>query len=166
MERAPVAGPSHLGDQELDAFDCGDESLNQWLKKRARRNEREGASRTYVVCVGCRVIGYYALAAGSVALSAAPGRVRRNMPDPVPVMVIGRLAVDRGWQGQHLGSALLADAVKRTLSAAGIAGIRAILVHAISDDARRFYAERGFVASPAAPMTMMISLKDAAANLE
>lgn len=88
------------------------------------------------------------------------------MPDPVPVMVIGRLAVDRGWQGQHLGSALLADAVKRTLSAADIAGIRAIVVHAISDEARRFYAERGFVDSPVAPMTMMISLKDAVANLE
>lgn len=158
--------PERLGeDHEIDAFDCGDQSLNDWLRRRARRNESEGASRTYVVCVGRRVVAYYCLAAGSAALATAPGRVRRNMPDPIPVMVIGRLAVDRAWQGKHLGSGLLADAIRRTMGAAEIAGIRAILVHAISDEARRFYEERGFMASPAAPMTMMITLKDAAANL-
>ncbi|MGZ9074062.1 MAG: GNAT family N-acetyltransferase [Rhodoplanes sp.] len=139
---------------ELDAFDCGTDSLNTWLRKRALRNERDGASRTYVVRVDQRVVAYYCLAAGAVAVATAPGKVRRNMPDPIPVMVLGRLAVDRAWQGKSLGTALLADAVKRTLAAAEVAGIRAIIAHAISDAAKQFYEERGFTASPAAPMTM------------
>lgn len=151
---------------DLDAFDCGNDSLNAWLKKRALANERDGASRTYVVCNDRQVVAYYCLATGAIVLKAAPGKVRRNMPDPIPVMVLGRLAVDRAWQGKNLGTALLADAIKRTLSAAEIAGIRAIVVHAISDEAKRFYEDRGFTASPVAPMTMMLTLKDAAANLD
>ncbi len=106
-------------------------------------------------------MGYYALAVGAVAHADAPGRIRRNMPDPVPVMVIGRLAVDRTVQGQAIGSALLRDAVLRTLQAAEIAGIRAILVHAISESAKRFYEKRGFVASPVEPMTLMTTVAEA-----
>jgi GNAT superfamily N-acetyltransferase len=106
-------------------------------------------------------VGYYALASGGVAQTAAPGRVRRNMPDPVPVMILGRLAVDRAWQGRSLGTSLLRDAVMRTLQAAGIAGIRAILVTAISEDAKRFYERRGFAVSPVDPMVLIITVADA-----
>jgi len=107
------------------------------------------------------VIGYYALAVGAVAHADAPGRVGRNMPDPVPVMVIGRLAIDQTMHGQSLGPALLRDTVLRTVQAAEIAGIRAILVHAISDRARRFYEKWGFIPSPVEPMTLMITVVDA-----
>jgi len=149
--------PSH----ELSQFQCGEPALDDWLRKRALQNEEIGASRTYVVCAGPRVVAYYALAVGAVAHIAAPGRVRRNMPDPVPVMVIGRLAIDQSVQGHGLGPALLRDAVLRTLQAAEIAGIRAILVHAISERAKRFYEKWGFVASPLEPMTLMITVAEA-----
>ncbi|HEY6272818.1 MAG TPA: GNAT family N-acetyltransferase [Terriglobales bacterium] len=146
---------------DLSRFRCGEPPLDDWLKRRAFQNEERGASRTYVLCVGQRVVGYYALAVGAVAHIEAPGRVRRNMPDPVPVMVIGRLAVDQTVQGQAIGPALLRDAVLRTLQAAEIAGIRAILVHAISERAKRFYEKWGFVSSPIDPMTLMITVAEA-----
>ena len=161
-QASSVGAPEHLTpDHNLSAFDCGHPGLNEWLKNRALRNEESGASRTYVVCAERRVVGYYALATGGVALAGAPGRVRRNMPDPLPVMILGRLAVDRQWQGRSIGSGLLRDAVLRTLQAAEIAGIRAILVHAISEDARRFYEASGFHPSPLEPMTLMITVADA-----
>jgi GNAT superfamily N-acetyltransferase len=130
--------------------------------RKARNNEESGASRTYVVCIERQVVGYYALAAGAVAHRDAPGRVKRNMPNPVPVMVIGRLAIDLKFQGCGIGSALLLDAVLRTVQAAEIAGIRAILVHAISESAKRFYEKLGFMASPTNPMTLMITVQAAA----
>ena len=135
--------------------------LDEWLKKRALANEESGASRTYVVCAARRVVGYYALAGGGVAQEHAPGCVRRNMPDPLPVMIVGRLAVDRTWQGRSVGRSLLRDAVVRTLQAAEIGGIRAILLHAISDEAKRFYERYGFQSSPLDPMTLMITVADA-----
>ena len=107
-----------------------------------------------------RVVGYYSLAAGSVARERAPGRVKRNVPDPVPVVVLGRLAVDRAFKSQGLGSALLRDAVLRTLQAADIIGVRAILVHALSEQAKRFYQERGFAPSPMNPMTLMVTISE------
>jgi len=148
-------------DHDLSQFQCGEPSLDDWLRRRALRNDESGASRTYVLCVGKRVVGYYALAVGAVAHIDAPARVRRNMPDPVPVMVIGRLAVDQTIQGQAIGAALLRDAVLRTLQAAEIAGIRAILVHAISERAKRFYEKWGFVSWPMDPMTLMITIAEA-----
>jgi GNAT superfamily N-acetyltransferase len=148
-------------DHDLSQFQCGEPSLDDWLRRRALRNEESGASRTYVLCVGKRVVGYYALAVGAVAHIDAPARVRRNMPDPVPVMVIGRLAVDQTIQGQAIGAALLRDAVLRTLQAGEIAGIRAILVHAISERAKRFYEKWGFVSWPMDPMTLMITIAEA-----
>lgn len=154
--------PTH----DIAAFDCGNAILNDWLKRRALTTEESGASRTYVVCAGGRVVGYYALANGSVALVSATGRMRRNMPDPIPVMVLGRLAVDRAWQDQHVGRGLLRDAILRTLQAAAIAGIRTILVHAISAEAKAFYERAGFAASPLEPMTLMISVRDATRALE
>ncbi len=157
-----LRAPEHLThEHDLGDFDSGVPALDDWLKRRALANEEGGGSRTYVVRAGSRVVGYYALATGSVAQAAATGRVRRNMPDPVPVMVLGRLAVDRACQGRGLGAGLLRDAILRTLQAAELGGIRAILVHAISEEAKRFYERHGFVASPVDPMTLMLTVTDA-----
>ncbi len=135
--------------------------LDDWLRRRALDNEEHGASRTYVACQDRRVVGYYALAAGAVAHTIATGKIKRNTPDPVPVMVIGRLAVDANLQGEGIGLALLRDAVLRTVQASEIAGIRAILVHAISERAKRFYERCGFIASPIDPMTLLIGVTEA-----
>lgn len=156
-----ITPPEKLnGEHDIAQFHCGEPTLDDWLRRRALQNEESGASRTYVACMGKRVVGYYALAVGAVAHAEVPGRVRRNMPDPIPVMVIGRLAVDQTVQGQALGPALLRDAVLRTVQAAEIAGIRAILVHAISERAKRFYEKSGFITSPIEPMTLMITLAE------
>ena len=148
-------------EHELASFDSGEITLDDWLRRRALQNQDSGASRTYVVCEGNRVVGYYALAVGAMAHDLAPGKVKRNMPNPVPVMVLGRLAVHTGYHGQGIGAALLRDALIRTIQAAELAGIRAILVHSISDAARRFYEKFGFYASPLEPMTLMITLDEA-----
>ena len=163
MDPAPeFCAPEHLTSaHDVSAFDSGVPELDDWLKKRALANEDAGASRTYVMCAGGRVAGFYALATGSVAHVQALGRVRRNMPDPVPVMTLGRLAVDRAWQGRSVGSSLLRDAILRTLQAAKIGGIRAILVHAISEEAKRFYQRYGFGVSPVDPLTLMITVAEA-----
>ncbi len=146
---------------DISAFDSGEAALDDWLRRRALSNETKGASRTYVVCAMDRVVAYYSLAVGAVAHADAPGRVRRNMPDPLPVMILGRLAVDRSRQKQGLGRALLRDAVLRTLQAAEIAGIRAMLVHAISEAAKAFYLNHGFQPSPVHPLTLMLPLSEA-----
>lgn len=161
-----ISAPEKLtASHDLSQFECGEPELDDWLKRRALRNEENGASRTYIVCAGQQVVGYYALAVGAVAHTHAPGRVRRNMPDPVPVMVIGRLAIDTRFQGRGIGSALLCDAILRTLQAAEIAGIRAILVHAISGSAKQFYERCGFIPSPVESMMLMIPLSEAAKAL-
>lgn len=157
-----ISAPEHLTpEHDLATFDSGVPALDDWLKRRALTNEEAGGSRTYVVCADGRVVGYYALAPGGVAPAAAPGRVRRNMPDPVPVMVLGRLAVDQAYRGRGLGAGLLRDAILRTLQAAEFGGIRVILVHAISEEAKRFYERHGFIASPVDPMSLMITVADA-----
>jgi len=144
---------------DLDQFTCGVTSLDNWLKKRARSNERSRASRTFVLCDDERVIGYYALASGSLANKVAPSKIKRNMPDPIPVMVLGRLAIDQQYQGKKLGDALLRDAILRILQAADIAGIKAILVHAISEEAKKFYLDRSFIVSLSEPMTLVLPLE-------
>src|SRR3954470_23680961 len=146
---------------ELDAFESGVATLDEWLKRRARRNEADGASRTFVLCAGQCVVGYYSLAAGSVLHTAATGKVRRNMPDPVPALLLARLAVDRAWHGKGLGADLLSDATLRALGAAESIGVRAILVHAISDRAKTFYEKHGFRSSPVEPMTLMVTIDEA-----
>lgn len=163
---ADLSAPDKLvAEHDLAAFDSGEPALDDWLRRRALANEESGSSRTYVVCVGKRVVGYYSLAVGAVAHVDAPGRVKRNMPDPIPVMVLGRLAIDQDFQGRGIGSGLLRDAVLRTVQAAEIAGIRAILVHALSDAAKRFYQSRGFIASPIDPMTVMITVAEGVKTL-
>jgi GNAT superfamily N-acetyltransferase len=150
-----------LLEHDLSKFDCAEPVLNDWLRRRALQNQQSGASSTYVILDKTRVAGYYSLAAGSVERETAPGRVRRNVPDPVPAVVLGRLAIDRDYQSQGLGRALLRDAILRILQAADIIGIRAILVHALSEEAKRFYEKCGFTASPLNPLTLMITLPEA-----
>ncbi len=153
--------PAPLGEHhDIAEFVSGEDSLDSWLKRRARANQLSGASRAFVVCVETRVVGYYALASGAIAVDSAPGRFRRNMPDPIPVAVLARLAVHRDWQGRGLGRALFRDAARRVAHAADAIGIRGIVVHAISDQARDFYLALGFDASPSQPMTLMVTLSD------
>lgn len=159
--KVPSAPEPLAPNHNLDSFDSGITALDDWLKRRARPNEAEGASRTFVTSSGHRVVGYYSLAAGAVLRSGAIPKVRRNMPDPVPVVLLGRLAVDRAWQGKGLGADLLHDAILRIINAAALVGVRAILVHAISKEAKAFYEKHGFRASPAEPMTLMITIEEA-----
>ena len=143
----------------LDGFDCDEAVLDDWLKRRALTNQLTGASRTFVVADdGSRVVGYYAMAAGAVSHQMATSPVRRNMPDPVPVMVLGRLAVGRRAQGLKLGAALLQDAFNRAVAISQNAGVRALLVHALHDRAKQFYEHYGFQASSLHPMTLMLRL--------
>jgi GNAT superfamily N-acetyltransferase len=147
-------------DHQLASFDCGIPELNDWLRKRAVPNQGAGASRTYVVADDQAVVGYCALAAGHINAPAAPGRLRRNMPSPIPVALLGRLAVDRNYQGKQLGRALFRDAGKRIINAADTLGIRGLIVHAISEEAKAFYIALGFDPSPLEPMTLMVTLED------
>ena len=143
----------------LDAFECGEAVLDDWLKRRALSNQASGASRTFVVTdEGGRVRGYYAMAAGAVSHQLATSGVRRNMPDPVPVMVLARLAVDRRAQGLHLGAALLQDAVNRAVAVSRNVGVRALLVKGMHEKAKQFYEHYGFQPSPTHPMTLMLRL--------
>ncbi len=143
----------------VNDFACGEPSLDEWLKRRALNNQQSGASRTFVVVDEAdQVLGYYALAAGAVAHQLATGAVRRNMPDPVPVLVLGRLAVDRRAQGIQLGAGMLQDAVNRAISVSQNTGVRALLVQALNEQARGFYLHYGFVPSPHNPMTLMLCL--------
>lgn len=147
---------------DIQSFDCGKPTLNEWLKKKAFKTQRIGGSaRTYVVCTGgAQVIGYYALATGSVNREDAPGKVRRNMPDPVPVVILARLAVDDGYKGRGIGQGLLKDALLRVLGAAEEIGIRAVLVHTLDEGARNFYLAQGFSGSPTNEQTLMIPVQD------
>jgi GNAT superfamily N-acetyltransferase len=152
---APRPIASHC---DCSAFSSGEPALDTWLKRNAVKSQGSGAARTYVITAEHTVVGYYALAVGSVSRRDATGAVRRNMPDPVPVILLARLAVDSHWHGQGLGAALLRDAALRTRQAADLAGIRAMLVHAISPEAARFYRYFGFQPSPGNETTLMMTL--------
>jgi GNAT superfamily N-acetyltransferase len=150
--------------QDLSTFASGEPTLDDWLRRRARTNQASGASRTYVTAVQQqRVIGYFTLASGAITLAEAPSRARRNMPGPIPMAVLARLAIDQAWQGRGLGRLLLRDAILRTSQAAAIIGVRGLLVHALSSAARRFYESNGFRESPNRPMTLVVTLQDAIA---
>ena len=151
----PLEG-SHL----LASFDCGTPELNQWLFQRARANQAADASRTYVVHEQRRVVGYYSLSSAALTVRAALGRLRINMPDPVPMALLGRLAVDRSWQGKGLGASLLRDALVRVCQAGSIIGVRGLLVHALNKEARIFYERHGFETIPDSPLTLYALLKD------
>lgn len=143
----------------LTDFDCGEPVLNDWLNDRALKNESR-FSRTYVVCAGQRVVAYFCIAAGAVDREAVPGKVRRNAPATIPVSVIGRLAVDRNYAGQGLGADLLADALHRIAVASQSIGIGAVLVHAKSDAAKRFYLKCAeFIEYPADSRTLFLPIE-------
>lgn len=161
-----LSAPAPLSaEHDVSAFACGHSSLDDWLKRRALANQKAGASRTYVVSEDRRVVAYYALASGALACMAATGKLRRNMPAPLPMAILGRLAIDSAFQGRGLGRALFRDAALRILSAADAIGIRGLIVHAISDDAAAFYRALGLEVSPAEPRTLMITLSELRAAL-
>jgi GNAT superfamily N-acetyltransferase len=147
-------------DHGLGNFDSGVASLDEWLRRRALQNQASGASRTFVVCDTHQVVAYYALAACAIAPDAAPGKFRRNMPYPIPVVVLGRLAISRSHQGQSTGRALFQDAAIRVTHAADTIGIRGLLVHAISKEAKAFYVKVGLTQSPIDPMTLMATVSE------
>ena len=160
-----IAAPCHLEEKHnCELFHCGEPALDACLKNRALKNEAAGASRTYVITHANAVVGYYSLAVGSVGHSFVPGRIRRNMPDPIPIMLLARLAVDISLQRQGIGRALLRDAILRTEQAAHIAGIRCILVHALNGRARHFYTSCGFTPSPINELTLMLPLSSVRAS--
>ena len=160
-----VGAPEPLAEHhDLAAFSCGVQSLDDWLRRRARSNQASGTSRTFVACDGASVVAYYALASGAVSAAEAPGRFRRNMPDPIPVAVLGRLAVDQAYAGKGLGRALMRDCSRRVMQAAESIGIRGVIVHAISEDAKAFYLAQGLDVSPVQPMTLMVTLADLGLN--
>lgn len=158
MLKAPEPLTAH---HMLDAFDCGVPSLNDWLKRRAVQNQASGATRTFVSADSSgQVMAYYALASSAITPAAAPGRFRRNMPDPIPVVVLARLAISRIYHGQGFGRALFQDAGRRFIHAAEAIGIRGMLIHALSDEAKAFYLKLGLDQSPLEPMTLMTTIAD------
>lgn len=159
MSAVVLSPPAPLtADHLLDDFACGEASLDEWLKKRALKNQTSGASRCFVIAEGPAVIGYYCLSAGAIVHEAAPKGMRRNMPDPLPVLLLGRLAIDRRYHNRGFGQALMRDAMLRAVHIAGGMGVFAVLVHALSDAAKQFYLSRGFVESPLQPMTLIMTL--------
>lgn len=148
-------------DHNVSTFDCGKPPLTDWLRHKAKKSEARGA-RTFVVCE-LRVIGYYALAAGAVERARSPSSLSRNMPDPVPVIILARLAVDRAWSRKGIGSGLLKDALRRALAVSKDIGARAMLVHAIDGDAVAFYRQYGFRLFASDARTLFLPLEHAAA---
>lgn len=162
-----LTAPMPLNEHHVtDGFSCGIDSLDDWLKRRSLKNQIQGASRTYVVCDEARVVAYYALASGAVTTAQATGKFRRNMPDPIPVVILGRLAVDRSLHGKGFGRSLVRDAGMRVIQAADAIGIRGMTVHALTDDAKAFYEKVGFDPSPLDAHLLMISLVDLVASTE
>lgn len=154
---APVPlGLAHI----LSAFHCGEAVLDEWLRNRGLKNQSLGAARTFVVCQegSSQVVGFYSLATGSVTHSISPGSLRRNMPDPIPVIILARLAVDKRFHGKGLGADLLRDAILRICHVAENIGVRAVMVHALSDSAKQFYLHHGFIQSLTQENTLFLRL--------
>lgn len=156
-----LSAPVRLEEEhDCEPFSCGESSLDEWLKRRARKGDRQDSARTFVVCDGgTRVVGYYSLSNGSITRDTAPRKLQRNMPDPLPVLVLGRLAVDHEYQGAGIGQALLRDAMLRALRVSREVGFVAILVHALTDEVKEYYLRRGFLESPIEPLTLCLPLE-------
>ena len=156
-----LSSPKPLHDNHnLELFSSGVESLDHWLKTRALKNQLSGASKTFVSCDNQKVAAYYALASSAITVKEASSHLRRNMPDPIPVVVLGRLAIDKEHQGRGIGRALVRDAGLRIIQAADVIGIRGMVVHALSEGAKAFYQKVGFTPSPLDPMTLMVTIKE------
>jgi GNAT superfamily N-acetyltransferase len=156
-----VKAPQPLSaSHHIDGFDCGNDTMNSWLKQRALGNQDEGATRTFVVCDDHdHVLGYYALAVGACDRADAPGNLSRGMPDPIPMMILARLAVDKTIQGKGLARHMIADAVLRTLKVAEQAGVRGLMVSAIDAAAAAYYEKLGFIRAKNSPDILMLRLK-------
>ena len=155
----PIQAPVALTDaHDCESFACGEPSLDAWLKKRALRSRGSGGARCFVIAHGSDILGYYCLSAVAISHEAVPKPIRRTMPDPLPVLLLRRLAIDQRYHNQGLGSALLRDAMLRATAVSADAGVSAILLHALTDAARQFYLSRGFSPSPLQPMTLIMSL--------
>ena len=154
---APAPLSSH---HQIAEFCCGETVLDQWLKQRGLKNQAQGAARTFVVCKeeSHQVVGFYSLATGSVNHTEATGGLRHNMPDPIPVIILARLAIDCAYHGQGLGADLLHDALLRSYRVAENVGVRALMVHALTDSAKRFYLHHGFKASTTQERTLFLAL--------
>lgn len=160
-----LRGPLPLSaDHEVDGFRCGDPVLEGWLHTRALRNQVEGASRTWVVLDGSTVVAFYASSTAVVLRSAAPGRAARNQPDPLPALLLGRLAVDQRHQGEGLGAALLKHFLLKSLEVAELVGVRLLLVHAATPEAAAFYEHHGFDPAPLDEVTLLLLVKDVASS--
>jgi GNAT superfamily N-acetyltransferase len=157
-----------LGKQhDLSSFDCGKSSLNDWLKRFALINQQNDSARTYVAQHTGNIVGYYSLSAGSVRKEESPARVAKGLANhPIGVILLARLAVDRTQQGTGLGKALLADGLSRALEASDAIGARAVLVHAIDEEAIAFYQKFGFESSPLDPKQLMLLMKDLRATMK
>ena len=149
--------PSHL----MADFCSGEPVLDEWLRRRALQNEESGATRTFVLCVGGnkRVIGYYSLSTGAIQREAVPGAFRRNMPEPIPVVLIARFAIDEAYQKQRWGGKMLREAVMRTMLISQVIGVRGLVVHALTDNAKAFYQRFGFVVSPIQSHTLVLPIR-------
>jgi len=155
-----LQAPTRLSEHhQLDGFSSGEAVLDTWLTNRAMTNHLTGVSRTYVATDGDRVVGYYCLSSAAMGLKEAPRSMRHGMPDPLPMVLMGRLAVDTRYKGQGLGRALLFDAVQRAESAADIIGVRGVMVHALHETAKSFYLRHGFKETPGHPMTLVLPFK-------
>ena len=156
----------YRGPELLDAahdvagFDCGDTALNEWLRQRALRNQVAGSTRTWVVAHGASVAAFYASSTAALVRAEATGRAARNQPDPLPAMLLARLAVDRGHQGKGLAAALLKHFLQKALEVAALTGLRVVLVHAKDPVAAGFYRQFGFEPSPIDDLTLMLLTKD------
>jgi GNAT superfamily N-acetyltransferase len=160
-----LVGPVLLADEhEVEGFESGDDALDTWLRERARRNQEEGSSRTWVVTHDGSIVAFYASSTAVVLRANATSRARRNQPDPLPALLLGRLAVDRRWQGMGLGAALLKHFLLKCLEVAQITGVRVILVHARNPQVTTFYERYGFEASPIDDLTLMLLVKDIGAS--
>ena len=162
-----ITAPEPLNPRhDVSQFDCGAPGLNTWLQRKARLNEAKGGARTYVVCDEDRVVAFYSLAASSVERRRVSSRVGRSMPEPVPVVLLGQLAVDAGYQGRGLGADLLSDAGRRSLAAAEVIGARAIIVQALDERAATFYRRWGFRPfSDREPLMLILRLSELSAAL-
>jgi GNAT superfamily N-acetyltransferase len=171
IERLPTGRPAYQAprpitpEDRLASFDCGEAALNDWLRRHALKNEGK-ASRTFVVCSTTHeVVAYYTLAAGAVRLPEAPKPLGRNMPNPLPVMVLGRMAVDKRHASKGLGKGMLKEAMQRVLHAAQTVGARALIVHAVRDEAVTFYTQFGFQSFPIGSRTLFLPIETIATSL-
>ena len=167
MGTVKYSSPQRIsGEHIVENFDCGETSLNDWLKKRALKNDLGDASRTYVVCCDDKVVAYYSLHLGCIQHSEAVRKIKRNMPDPIPAIVLGRLAVDASHQGKGLARALIKDMFLRAIQISDLAGTKAVLVKVLNDKVTAFYQSFGFVQSKTDPLLLMKAISEVRASFK